>query len=1022
MEKKVLTQFLSQLGIGDLVSFKNKEGKYCSCLHFDVQNKLAQINPDAIYLFNHQPLILFFDLSDNTDKSREEDTHKKIWSFDNSPIAFIVKNNEIKIYNALNYLKEEKQLEELKLDNEAIIEKFSLWNLQSNGFWKWFQEEYIENNRRKETKKRANERLFQNIKDVRNALIDRENDPEGSIPNSLILRLIFIRYLIDRNVEIDNDFIPGKDIHTRRASFSNLIRDYDRLSQLFAILNSRFNGVLFKDIDIDLTPVQAGALSDIFSGEIPEEGTLFYGSDFYFDIFDFSIIPVEVISGIYESLIDPETRDLQSAVYTSSFLADYILNDTVDIYLEQHKVSECKIFEVAVGSGVFLVQSLRRMIEKEIELNGNADNKAFSERIRDIAKRNLYGIDINKEALKVTCFSIYIALLDYQKPKNISIYQFPTLLDENLFEANFFDTNHPFNQVINTEKPGYILGNPPWKSSKDECHVEWLKAKKKTVGGFEIAQSFLLRTKDFMDDNTKVALIVTSTIFYNVSTTTRTFRKEFLTTYCLTKFFDLSPVRRLIFEEKNSPASVVYYQLSKGESYVNNMVNHQAVKMNYFLKHFKMFVIEKFDRKMIPQRLFLENDWMFKIALYGNTLDFNFIKRLNEKGNRLRDHLNNCAKGAGILSGKKEDYPLYRQIVGKDLILNDQVNRYFSSVNTPHKISEEEAYLKSGKIANLYEGHQILFKEQTKDESYLAVSLTDKTYVFKKGVFGISSFDYEDIKNLYALFISSLYTYYIYAVSGSWATSTRPQIRWKDEYLSFPFIESGLPIKNKLSILVDKFIAPYKEFYKQFNMGEPFENVSLLSQIDEIINELYEIREYEKDLIDYVLTVSRYQFQESKIDLITNFTYGDKTHYRNHHLVMERYAEVYLQEFEKIYPNEHLQVEVYILHHFIAMNFVFYAEKVDKKIIFPENKNEFEVLERLADNLSLSEVASTTDPEKNLFIQKDIKGFDKNSFYIIKPNEYKSWHRAMAWYDIAEFKSKIEEAELTTHLNNKENE
>ncbi len=1022
MERKVLTQFLSRLGIRDIVSFRNKEGKYCSNLHFDVQNKLDLINPDAIYLFNNQPLILFFDLSDNTDKKREDDIHKKVWSFDNSPIAFIIKNDEIKIYNALNYLKEEKQLEELNLNNEEIIERFSFWNLQSNEIWKWFQKEYIENNRKKETKKRANERLFQNIKDVRNVLIDKEKDPEGSIPNSLILRLIFIRYLIDRNVEIDDNFITGIDIHSRRISFSNLIKDYDRLSQLFIKLNDRFNGVLFKDIDINLTSTQADALSCVFRGEIPEKGTLFYGSDFYFDIFDFSIIPVEVISGIYESLIDPETRDLQSAVYTPSFLVEYILNDTVDIYLEQNKTSECKIFEVAVGSGIFLVQSLRRMIEKEIELNGNFDKKAFSERIRNIAKQNLYGIDINKEALKVTCFSIYIALLDYQEPKNISTYQFPNLLDENLFEANFFDTSHKFNQVINTVRPRYILGNPPWKSSKDNCHVEWLKANKKTVGRFEIAQSFLLRTKDFMDCKTKVALIVTSTIFYNVSKTTRKFKKEFLTTYCLNKFFDLSPVRRLIFEEKDSPASVVYYQLSEGNNYFNNVVQHQSVKINYFLKHFKMFVIEKFDRKKILQQYFLENDWMFKIALYGNTLDFNFIKRLDQKGNRLYNYLKYYAKGAGILSGKIEDYPLYRDIVGKDLIYNSQINRYFSSVDTPYKVTEEEAYLKSGKIDNLYEGYQILFKEQAKDESYLAVSLVDKPYVFKKGVFGISSFDYEDMKKLYSIFISNLYTYYIYSVSGSWATSTRPQIRWKEEYLSFPFIEPNLSIKNKLSNLVDKFIKPYKEFYKQFNFGEPYENESLLSQINEIINELYEIKEYEKDLIDYVLNVSRYQFQESKIHLITDFTKGDKTYYRNRSFVMKRYAEVYLQEFEKIYTNENIQVEVYILNHFIAMNFVFYADNVDKKIIFPKNKNEFEVLERLANNLSISEVASTTDPTKNLFIQKDIKGFDKNSFYIIKPNEYKSWHRAMAWYDIAEFKSKIEEAEFTTHLNNKGNE
>jgi hypothetical protein len=68
----------------------------------------------------------------------------------------------------------------------------------------------------------------------------------------------------------------------------------------------------------------------------------------------------------------------------------------------------------------------------------------------------------------------------------------------------------------------------------------------------------------------------------------------------------------------------------------------------------------------------------------------------------------------------------------------------------------------------------------------------------------------------------------------------------------------------------------------------------------------------------------------------------------------------------------------------------------------------------LAYNLSISQITDTKDPTKNLFVQKDIKGFEKNSFYIIKPNEYKCWHRAMAWYDVAEFKEAIEVAELNS--------
>ena len=41
------------------------------------------------------------------------------------------------------------------------------------------------------------------------------------------------------------------------------------------------------------------------------------------------------------------------------------------------------------------------------------------------------------------------------------------------------------------------------------------------------------------------------------------------------------------------------------------------------------------------------------------------------------------------------------------------------------------------------------------------------------------------------------------------------------------------------------------------------------------------------------------------------------------------------------------------------------------------------------------------------FINKEIKGFEyeDNSFYIVKPNEFKLWHEAIAYYDLAEFEN-----------------
>jgi hypothetical protein len=1007
-----------QLLQNDAVFFTDeKDGKAFYGFSPEIASKIKSIAPNAYYVYNKIPFILFFDLTKST-QERENEIHKKVWSFDNSPVIFIIKNKEIHVYNALNYIKNKNSLEEISFSEKQRKEQFSFWNLQSSFTWKWFQDEYLGDYRKQKTKNRVNEKLFQNIKDVRQQLTEKGLTEQFA--NSLILRLIFVRYLIDREVEIKKEFISGVTKDERRKCFCELIMQPEKLNQLFEYLNDRFNGVLFKEVDIVINQEQSEFLANVFSGELQGKDSLFNG--YFFEIFDFSIIPVEMISGIYESLIDEETKKLDSAVYTPSFLVDYILTDTVDEYLKNAKTSDCKVFDVAVGSGIFLVQSLRRMIEKEIELNGKSGSKTFSKKIRAIAKNNLFGIDKNEEALKVTCFSIYIALLDYQVPKDINKYKFPALFNKenlfesNLFQANFFDTEHPYNKVIKEKKPDFILGNPPWKKDNSAEHLKWLNNKniygKKVKGAMEIAQSFLLRAKDFMQLDTRAALIVTSTIFYNVSSTIRIFKNKFLTNYCLDKFFDLSPVRHLIFEKKDNPASIVYFRLSNSDEYEKNIVNHLSIKVNYFLKYFKMLVVEKFDQKEILQKHFIENNWLFKAALYGNVLDYNLLKKIRFNKTILNDYIDNqtifC--GDGVLKGTPKTKP-FSFLIGMSIVENEKIGLYYTQVNKNKVLSDETVHLESGRRKELFIGEHIYLKMQTLNESEIVVSYSTADAVHKHDVNAITSEKATDsLKMLYSILLSDIHTYFQFLSTSAWGVATRPAIRLK-EYLSFPIIKPDEKTKNKLISLVNQFLKPFEAYYKRDIRSENLPiNKDILLNINNIINDLYGIGGYEKDLIDYVLNVSRYQFQESKQHLL-DFT-DEKNHYLNRFFVLEKYAEVYLQEFGKIYTDEFIQVEIYPLRHFIAMNFVFSNTKPAKQIIYPDKKGESEVLQRLANNLSVSQITDTVDPTRNLFIQKDIKGFEANSFYIIKPNEYKCWHRAMAWYDVAEFKDAIQKAEL----------
>lgn len=1017
--KKSLSNLLNQLDLieNKAVYFRDEEdGEVFSGFSSDVFKKLELIKPDAFYVFNNQPFILFFDLTSMNDKEKETEIHKQVWSFDNSPIIFVIKESEVKIYNALNFEKH-KGLEEIILSEKERNKKFSFWNLQSGEVIDWFYEKH----KKTVLKKRVNQQLFENIKQTISILKDDFGLKEN-LAKKLVLRLIFIRYLIDRKIKIDTSFIAGnqEDVITRRKSLSELIANPKRLATFFDYINIRFNGVLFKDSNVELSLNQANLLSKLFNPDrvsVDDKRNLFSDFDFQYDVFDFGIIPVELISGIYETLLDEETKNATSAVYTPPFLVDYILIETVDKYFEENiSTSECKIFDPAMGSGIFLVQGLRRMIEKEKELNPNDDNITFGTKIRTIAEKNLFGIDINEEAINVACFSIYVALLDYQEPGNIDVYKFPDLKDKNFFKAHFFDlTKEDVWNKIKKEKVNFILGNPPWKSNNSPEHLNWLKQTKfgKIVSDKQIAQSYLIRVKDFVQDQSKIALIVTSKVFYNNKA--QNFKEYFLTNNLITEIFDLSVVRRLVFENADNPGAVIFFKvnLNKNEQNSQSLVRHISLKQNRFFNKFsKKLVLEKFDKKYILQIHFIQNAWMFKVALYGNILDYLLLKRLVKIPNTIGDYIslnNTIEPGIGVQKGSPIKY--YNDLIGLPVIETNDIQKFYTPITSFTKtLNRNDVFLERGRTIDLFKGKKLLFTRRPKNETFISVSLCENESVFRNSAYGIpldnnNSF----VSSIYSFFNSLLYVYYQYLTSSNWGVYN-PEINL-NEYLSFPFIEPNDTQKDKLLLLFEELLKPYKEFYKEYPdsvfQGEPSKEI--LDGINSIVEEIYQITGYEKDLIDYVLNVSRYQFQESKQHLVSNFNKDD---HRNKKFVLKRYAEVYIQEFEKIYNDEYLQVKIYSLDYFIAMNFVFLNEKPSEKIFFSDKKDEKEVLNSLANSLSISQITDAKKAEHNLFIQKDIKGFEKNSFYIIKPTEYKCWHRAMAWYDVAEFKEAIQKAEL----------
>ncbi|MCD4795026.1 MAG: Eco57I restriction-modification methylase domain-containing protein [Bacteroidales bacterium] len=1031
-----LKSLIEKLHLSDKrgVIFKKANFAWKNVDFFSVEhkNKLQKINPDAVYHFNKQPFILFFDLKTNPKNTNT--FFKQVWNWDTVPVIFVINPDAgLSVYNAFHYQKNI-GLEKLEFKTEdEIYNQFSFWELQSGGTLNYLiKKKYLKK------EKRINKVLNENISKARKHLaIDIKKPLSVEFTNLLILRLIFIRYLIDRKVKINKKYVSGKNITEIKESFYKLIKNKDNLISFFEYLKERFNGSLFETAnDESFNKEHLTFLSDFFSANLEIKQQVIKGEGF--DIFDFSIIPVETISGIYESVIDTKKRKILSAVYTPLFLVDYILGKTVDKHLTNSSNLDCRILDASCGSGIFLTQTYRHLVENEIAKKGNISDN----RLIEIAKKNLFGIDKDINALHVAAFSIYISILDFKEPAELDDKKFnlPDLIGENLLHNDFFneeksDTEikkakelkyYSYNLKFKSIKFDFILGNPPWGRKNDKTedwfHLNYKQNYKLPLSNDEISQSFLFRSKDFQTN--ECALIVSSKAFYNKSKKDdeKDFKKVFFQNFLVHEIFDLSAARRMVFDGAISPAVVVFYKKSDSESIKQNVINHISVKANRFLKELKTIVIEEPDKKEISQKHFIDYSWMMKLALYGNTYDYNLLKNLLES-KTLKTYFNNTDNifyGDGIKkyikTQKKEILHKAKEIEEKNISVLEfyEITQYYTK-KKEKKITKNEIFeIKLWRNLSLFENCRILLKARPKNESDIFISFCDYNSLYREKVLGIASSNTNLLYEMYGSMLSGFYTYFQFLTSSSWGVFF-PEIL-QDEYLSFPYKETEK--KKELISTVEKFIELFKNHYKKellpgnaptYENSEQFRQ--LFDKINATVNETYNINSVEKDMIDYVLDVSRYQFQEGKLHMILrplNRTTDIK--------YLKKYAKIFFNHFSESYDGtygEYFKTEVFHLNYFVAMKFIITNEKPseDEQISFSYNNDEKSLFKILADNFSLKNI-NEHDLTNKIFIQKNIKGFEPDFFYIIKPNEYKSWHRAMAHYDIAWFDNEMIKAEI----------
>jgi hypothetical protein len=354
--------------------------------------------------------------------------------------------------------------------------------------------------RRIDRQQRVDATLLRELTAVERKLLDAGLQP--LLAQKLIGRTIFSQYLIDRGI-LRADRLQGL---FGRSGLSETLRSVDAARELFDWLRATFNGDLFPpDVEDERThvrPEHLETLADFLDGHEAETGQL---SAFPFR---FDYIPVGLISSIYEQFahsIAGGAAAVQGLHYTPINLVDLALDGVMD-----DVPGTAKVLDPACGSGVFLVEAMRRLVWRRTRTETNS-----RELVRDVLRNQIFGVDINAGALQIAAFSLYLAALELDPElhgDDLGWLRFDNLVGRNLLNASFFQTPE-----LEGRRFDVIVGNPPWTYAGAAIGTEDGGAVHKTA--FQPRRSpdwgFLWHARKLASPGGRMALLMKATPFFS---------------------------------------------------------------------------------------------------------------------------------------------------------------------------------------------------------------------------------------------------------------------------------------------------------------------------------------------------------------------------------------------------------------------------------------------------------------------------------------------------------------------------
>lgn len=592
------------------------------------------LKAEAVFSAQSVPTAIFKDAGDETPSERQiAQWHEAAWNVGIAPLLWIITPTDVRLYDCYaSPAKSSPQqiatepLEVFSLEAEDRLRSLDAmcgrYATETGGFWASAIGQRIDR------RHRVDRELLGEISALEDSLTrlppandrplpdDREEaQASRDFAQRLIGRCIFTSYLVDRGIA--QPFLP----HGYPADVAGMFAAVDSAFKLFQWLRSTFNGDLFPMDDPGAEQQRLGDKHLELLRDFVEGRSLLSGQGRLFR-FRFDAIPVDLVSSIYQQFARSSAADdahTQGLHYTPVELVHL----TLDPVFEALPAS-ARVIDPTCGSGAFLVEAFRRLVWKHTQ--GKAASRSI---VRDVLYKQLYGIDINRSALGIAAFSLYLAALelDEEPVQDIQDLKFHRLIGITLFEA---DTVHDDLPSLVTERPfDAVVGNPPW------TFVRKVTASRKRMAGDSHPsrprrspdQEFLWVASRLAGDAGRIGMIMKATPFFSKEAQAVQAREALLSTLHPVALVNLSALRKEgLFPDATGPALLFFGRCALVDREDRLLVG--SIPWTPDFRRNGVFHVGPGELKSVPLSRVLRTPAILKATAFGTARDGWLIEKL----------------------------------------------------------------------------------------------------------------------------------------------------------------------------------------------------------------------------------------------------------------------------------------------------------------------------------------------------------------------------------------------------------